>query len=550
MTRMNGKGAALFLALVALSVFGFDCANNPPALDDVGDQVVTAGQTLTVQLAAVDPDGDALTYYAENLPAGSTFDADTGLFEYTPGFFDLGHTDATFGVSDGELTDEETVAISVEADTDFVAIELRPASLFLMPGQTAELTFVGIRADGTEVEGIYVNIENPDAEVAYSSYTGEVTAVDFGTATVEAWLVSPETLSATAEVVVGADLAFVNGAVSGVGIYNTATGDAVIDTGADSGVYANAFVVDGDRAYIVSSGDNTIRVIDTLSLDTVQTIDLTGIADNPWDIAVAGDSKAYVSGLFTDTLAVLDTETGGVVATIDVPTPGPYGATPTRMLVYDGRLFVACQNIAEDYSDYGPGFVAVLDTATDTWIDTDADAANGVTPIVTSQKNPGDLALSTSGTLFVVNSGDWSFAAGTFSNTDAVDPDTYAILATVEFGDYSKAGTVSAAPSGVMYFGENIAPYLYSVDGQTFEALRTYAAGNYVTVPNSGGYCLPSPLAFKDGVAYGLEYNSDHLFAFDPSADNGVDPIVFTTDVDLTPEAGDWVGASYPAFLN
>ena len=58
--------------------------NAAPAFTDPGPQVVTAGDKLTLQIQATDPDGDAVELGAVSLPAGAAFDGDSGAFSWTP----------------------------------------------------------------------------------------------------------------------------------------------------------------------------------------------------------------------------------------------------------------------------------------------------------------------------------------------------------------------------------------------------------------------------------------------------------------------------------
>lgn len=87
-------------------------ANQPPVLEPIGDRAIQQGQRLTFTVTAVDPDGDALTYTAENLPPGATFV--NQVFDWTPaaaGTF----ADVRFRVTDGfGGEDEERITIVVQ----------------------------------------------------------------------------------------------------------------------------------------------------------------------------------------------------------------------------------------------------------------------------------------------------------------------------------------------------------------------------------------------------------------------------------------------------
>ncbi|MEM9272984.1 MAG: CARDB domain-containing protein, partial [Cyanobacteria bacterium P01_F01_bin.143] len=60
------------------------------------------GELIELNISASDADGDRLEYWADNLPAGASFDSETRIFSWIPGF-DAARTyeDVTFIVSDG-----------------------------------------------------------------------------------------------------------------------------------------------------------------------------------------------------------------------------------------------------------------------------------------------------------------------------------------------------------------------------------------------------------------------------------------------------------------
>jgi len=108
---------ALLLILIA---FISGCAekpvenvNNPPVLNTIGNKIVNEENTLTFTINASDPDNDALTYSASNLPSGAIFNTVTQTFSWTPNYA-KGFHQVTFAVSDGSLSDNETITITVE----------------------------------------------------------------------------------------------------------------------------------------------------------------------------------------------------------------------------------------------------------------------------------------------------------------------------------------------------------------------------------------------------------------------------------------------------
>ncbi|HCO96831.1 MAG TPA: hypothetical protein DIU00_23310, partial [Phycisphaerales bacterium] len=88
--------------------------NAAPVLNPAGDQTTSEAQELSVILSADDPDGDALTYYASNLPAGAEFDPAAGILTWSPGLFQAGiYQNIVLGVTDGNKSSSETITITV-----------------------------------------------------------------------------------------------------------------------------------------------------------------------------------------------------------------------------------------------------------------------------------------------------------------------------------------------------------------------------------------------------------------------------------------------------
>ena len=83
--------------------------NQPPVLDFIGNKTVEVGGTLTFTITATDPDNDPLTYTATSLPSGATFASQT--LNWIPS--QTGTYTICFEVSDGALTDSETITITV-----------------------------------------------------------------------------------------------------------------------------------------------------------------------------------------------------------------------------------------------------------------------------------------------------------------------------------------------------------------------------------------------------------------------------------------------------
>lgn len=95
-----------------------DVANNTqtstaPVLSPIGNQTVDVNQVLSLALNATDEDGDGLVY-SVSYPTNYTFgDLSGNVFTWTPSASDIGVHYLTFTVSDGNLSDNETISITV-----------------------------------------------------------------------------------------------------------------------------------------------------------------------------------------------------------------------------------------------------------------------------------------------------------------------------------------------------------------------------------------------------------------------------------------------------
>lgn len=89
-------------------------ANLPPVLAPIGNQQLDPGQTLAFTLSAVDPEAQALSYFATGLPTGAQLVG--ANFSWTPDTTQIGQHPVTFRATDAgtpAASDSEAVVISV-----------------------------------------------------------------------------------------------------------------------------------------------------------------------------------------------------------------------------------------------------------------------------------------------------------------------------------------------------------------------------------------------------------------------------------------------------
>ncbi len=99
-------------------------SNTAPTLANPGDQSSPVGQSLTMSLSAIDPEGAPLTYNVSGLPAGLTL-AGTGVISGTP--TQTGTSTVSATVSDGEYSATVSFGWTVTGSAPGAATLLRPA---------------------------------------------------------------------------------------------------------------------------------------------------------------------------------------------------------------------------------------------------------------------------------------------------------------------------------------------------------------------------------------------------------------------------------------
>src|SRR5262249_9785472 len=114
------------------------------------DQAGAQGAALTLSLTANDPDNDPLTFTRSGLPRGASVDARTGQFQWTPDFAQLGDYAVTVGVTDGNLSAEQSFTIHV-AKTNRSPIMARPPAVLGQEGLRLSFQVAGGDPDGDQI---------------------------------------------------------------------------------------------------------------------------------------------------------------------------------------------------------------------------------------------------------------------------------------------------------------------------------------------------------------------------------------------------------------
>jgi len=197
------------------------------------------------------------------------------------------------------------------------------------------------------------------------------------------------------------------------------------------GQYANQIVIQNSMGYVVNSGVHNIQVIDLETETTLDHIQCPNGSNPYWMALHPGGDKAYVSGLFTNTVYVIDLIENSVVNSLSV------GSVPEGMIVYDDKLFVM-------NSSYGSptGSVTVIDVNNDSVLDQ-----------IPVGNNPQFGAVDAMGRLHVVCTGNYGYGnPPVWGNIYIINTTTHEVITTLEIG--GSPTKIAIHPNGTAYLAD------------------------------------------------------------------------------------------------
>ncbi len=92
-----------------LTIGGTSPVNQAPIVTQPADQSTPRGAVASLQIQAIDPDNNSLTYSASGLPAGLSINVSTGLISGTVSTNASASNSVTVSASDGSLSDSKTI---------------------------------------------------------------------------------------------------------------------------------------------------------------------------------------------------------------------------------------------------------------------------------------------------------------------------------------------------------------------------------------------------------------------------------------------------------
>jgi VCBS repeat-containing protein len=136
--------------------------NDPPTITTQGDRTTNEDQAVSFTASATDVEDGALAVNIPNLPEGATFNAQTGVFSWTPNYFQAGQYALQVQATDNEgLTQTQTVTITVNNVN-------RPPQIDGLDGTPA-----GIEGDTLTFSAVASDLDLEDLTYTWDFGTGE-----------------------------------------------------------------------------------------------------------------------------------------------------------------------------------------------------------------------------------------------------------------------------------------------------------------------------------------------------------------------------------------
>jgi hypothetical protein len=279
----------------------------------------------------------------------------------------------------------------------------------------------------------------------------------------------------------------------------------------------NAIHIEGNHAWVVHSGENTLGRLE-LDSGTFQKafVDVGG-EHNPWDFAVAPD-RIYISNYSSGSVTIADRETGAVLGVV----ADPDLVAPSGVAVGDGQVYVASSGFeGPGYRDGAVVVFAVL--AEPPYLERSAVwEVGGRNTLYLHYDGEREVLYAVSGGETVFDE-DGSVAVGSDGVIDAFDGGVRReplLLPQV------KEDPVAGGPGQLVVDGDHgylpsrTAPHIYKIDLVAWRVLR--GTSDPIVAYLGEGNQLTSMAMAGPGRAYVTAFNQDSVYLFDTACDASV----------------------------
>jgi len=299
------------------------------------------------------------------------------------------------------------------------------------------------------------------------------------------------------------------------------------------------------RAYVINGFSNNIQVfnLNQNPPQLLMTIVLPP-GSNPISMDFFGDTQAYVANNTGQSVAVVNIETGDcetlIVSAEDqgettpcdnvINVPANTFEEPLGVKVANGKVYISNNNLDENFSPNGNGFISLFTGGTNQLVATiGASGANTSNMIVIDD------------TLYALNNGNilFDFETSEFScdfdfppSIDMINTGIDTVFDTIDIPLSEQNSTVclpnnlSATSDGFGYTGLGLVGALLKVD--LFEGTVINGPDNPIIITDLTGLNNTADIAIKDGLLFTTLFNSDQIAVLDTNTDQA-DPFPYIT---------------------
>ncbi len=301
----------------------------------------------------------------------------------------------------------------------------------------------------------------------------------------------------------------------------------------------------GTRAYVINGFSNNIQVFE-LNQNPLQLLGTIVVppGSNPVSMDFFGDNLAYVPNNISQSVAVVNIQSGEcetlIVSAEDQGTtipcqnvinvPADTFEEPAGVKVINDKVYISNNNLDENFSPNGNGFISVLQGGTNQFLGKiEASGANTSSLIVVDDTL---YALNNGNILFDLDTFEFSCDFGFPPSIDMIDIGTDMVFDTIDIPLSQQNSTVclpnnlTATSDGFGYTGLGLVGALLKVD--LFEATVINGPGNPIVITDLSGLNNTADIVIKDNLLFTSLFNSDQIAVLDTNTDQ-VDPFPYIT---------------------
>jgi len=301
----------------------------------------------------------------------------------------------------------------------------------------------------------------------------------------------------------------------------------------------------GSRAYVINGFSNNIQIFE-LNQNPPQLLFKIVVPpdSNPISMDFFGDNQAYVANNTGQSVAVVNISNGDcetlIVSAEDQGTtipcqnvinvPSNTFEEPAGVLIVNDKVYISNNNLDENFSSNGNGFITVLSTATHQVLDTIAATGSNTTSMVEIDE-----------ILYVLNNGNilFDFETSEFTcdtnfppSIDIIDTLDDSVFDTIDIPLSQQNPTVclpnnlTATSDGFGYTGLGLVGALLKVD--LFEGTVINGPANPILITDLAALNNTADIVIKDNLLFTSLFNSDQIAVLDTSSDE-IDPFPYIT---------------------